>query len=149
MISCVACFFHYKTHGRIPKEKELAHNIIVSNHIMTADAGVLYILYPKNTKVVQKANVGSFDLVTRHKILVGGDKNQVSHLFFRFFYCSLCLFPVTFSFPFPFPFPFPFLSLSLFPSLPFPLLFLFLSLFLSLSLSLFLCLFLFSSAPFR
>jgi len=44
---------------------------------MTGDPGVLHFLYPHNAKVVQKAGVGSFDIITRHKIKVGGDRNQV------------------------------------------------------------------------
>jgi len=63
--------------GKAPTEEELAHSFIVSNHTMTGDPGVLYPLYHRNAKVVHKSNVGSFDIITRHKILVGGDKNEV------------------------------------------------------------------------
>jgi len=77
LICYIAGVFVRKVEGKIPTEKEMAHTFIVSNHTMTGDPGVLYLLYPKNAKVVHKSNVGSFDIITRHKILVGEDKAQV------------------------------------------------------------------------
>lgn len=63
--------------GQLPSEKDLERTIITSNHTFTGDPGLLYFLFHKNARVVHKANVGSFDIITRHKILVGGDKDQV------------------------------------------------------------------------
>jgi len=77
LICIISGVYIRKVVGKKPTEKELANSFIVSNHTMTGDPGVLYFLYPNNAKVVQKAGVGSFDIITRHKIKVGGDKNQV------------------------------------------------------------------------
>lgn len=77
IICIIAGVYVRKINGKLPTEKEMAHSFIVSNHTMTGDPGVLYFLYHKNAKVVHKSNVGSFDIITRHKIKVGGDKNQV------------------------------------------------------------------------
>jgi len=77
IICIIAGVYHKNIYGRIPTASEMAHNFIVSNHTMTGDPGIIYFLYHKNAKVVHKSNVGSFDIITRHKILVGGDKVQV------------------------------------------------------------------------
>lgn len=77
LICYIAGVFVRKIEGKLPTEKELAHSFVVSNHTMTGDPGVLYHLYHRNAKVVHKSNVGSFDIITRHKVLVGEDKAQV------------------------------------------------------------------------
>jgi len=77
IICYIAGVFVRSIDGKLPSKKELSHCFIVSNHTMTGDPGVLYFLYHNNAKVVHKSNVGSFDIITRHKILVGEDKVQV------------------------------------------------------------------------
>jgi len=77
MICILTGVYVRKLSGKLPTEKELAHTFIVGNHTMTGDPGVLCFLYHKNAKVVYKVGLGSFDIICRHKILVGGDKAQV------------------------------------------------------------------------
>jgi len=66
-----------KVTGRIPTREELKGAFIVSNHTMTGDPGLLHFMLADNARVVHKKNVGSFDIITRHKIQVGDDKAEV------------------------------------------------------------------------
>ena len=66
-----------KVTGRIPTREELKGAFIVRNHTMTGDPGLLHFMLADNARVVHKKNVGSFDIITRHKIQVGDDKAEV------------------------------------------------------------------------
>jgi len=77
MICMIAGVHLRKIEGKISSPEELEHSFIVSNHTFTGDPGLLHFMLDSNARVVHKSNVGSFDIITRHKICVGDNKSEV------------------------------------------------------------------------